>query len=104
MAAESAVNRSAMATAAKQVEDAVTQVRGQQAQLAGFHSDLMNGWQGDAANAFTAAYEAFNADFTQVINALQEFYPKLTTTRSRYEANEETLTSASNRVASQINR
>ena len=72
MAAESAVNRSAMAAAAKQVEDAVTQVRGQQAQLTGFHGDMMNGWQGDAANAFTTAYEAFNADFTQVINALQE--------------------------------
>jgi WXG100 family type VII secretion target len=104
MAAESAVNRASMATAAKQVEDAVAQVRGQQSQLTGYHADLMNGWQGDAANAFTSAYEAFNADFTAVINALQEFYPKLTTTRSRYEANEQTLTSASNRVASQINR
>jgi WXG100 family type VII secretion target len=104
MAAESAVDRAAMATAAKQVEDAVTQVRGQQSQLAGFHGDLMAGWQGQAASAFTAAYEAFNADFTQVINALQEFYPKLTTTRSRYDANEQTLTSASNRVAGTINR
>ena len=104
MAAESAVNRAAMATAAKQVEDAVTQVRAEQAQLTGFHGDMMTGWQGQAASAFTAAYEAFNADFTQVINALQEFYPKLTTTRSRYEANEQTLTSASNRVAGTINR
>jgi WXG100 family type VII secretion target len=104
MAGESAVNRAAMATAAKQVEDAVTQVRAEQSQLTGFHADMMAGWQGDAANAFTAAYEAFDADFTQVINALQEFYPKLTTTRSRYEANEQTLTSASNRVAGQINR
>ena len=104
MAAESAVNRAAMATAAQQVEDAVTQVRGQQSQLAGFHSDMMGGWKGDAATAFTAAYEAFNADFSQVISALEEFYPKLTTTRSRYEANEQTMTSVSNRVASQINR
>jgi WXG100 family type VII secretion target len=92
-----------MATAAQQVEDAVTQVSGQQSQLAGFHSDLMAGWQGTAASAFTAAYEAFNADFTQVINALREFHPKLTTTRSRYEANEQVLTSSANRVASQIN-
>ena len=44
MAAESAVNRAAMATAAQQVEDAVTQVRGQQSQLAAFHADLMTGW------------------------------------------------------------
>jgi WXG100 family type VII secretion target len=92
-----------MATAAKQVEDAVTQVRGQQSQLAAFHGDMMAGWQGQAATAFTAAYEAFNADCTQVINALQEFHPKLATTRSRYEANEQTLTSSANRVASQIN-
>jgi len=93
-----------MATAAKQVEDAVTQVRGQQSQLAGFHGDLMGGWQGQAASAFNAAYDAFNADFTQVINALQEFYPRLATTRSRYEANEQVLTSSANRVASAINR
>jgi WXG100 family type VII secretion target len=103
MAAESAVNRSAMATAAQQVEDAVSQIRGLQSQLAGYHGDMMGGWQGQAASAFTSAYEAFNSDFTQVINALQEFYPKLTTTRSRYEANEETLTSTSNRVAGMIN-
>ena len=104
MAAESAVDRAAMATAAKQVEDAVTQVRAEQSQLSGFHADMMSGWAGQAASAFTAAYEAFNNDFTQVINALQEFYPKLTSTRSRYEANEQALTSASNRVAGQINR
>ena len=103
MAAESAVNRAAMATAAQQVEDAVTQVRGQQSQLAGFHSDMMSGWVGTAASAFTAAYEAFNTDFTQVINALQEFQPKLTTSRSRYEANEQVLTTSANRVAGQIN-
>jgi WXG100 family type VII secretion target len=103
MAGESAVNRAAMATAAQQVEDAVTQVRGQQSQLAGFHGDMMGGWQGTAASAFTTAYEQFNADFTQVINALQEFQPKLTTTRSKYEANEQVLTSSANRVAGQIN-
>lgn len=103
MAAESAVDRAAMATAAKQVEDAVTQVRAQQSQLAGFHGDMMGGWKGQAASAFTSAYEAFNADFTKVINALQEFHPKLTTSRARYEANEQALSHASNQVAGLIN-
>src|ERR1700684_4275711 len=67
MAAESAFNRSAMAQAAVQVEDAVGQIRGQQSQLAGQHGDLMAGWQGEAATAFTSAYESFNSDFSQVL-------------------------------------
>ena len=53
MAAESAFNRAAMAQAAVQVEDAVGQIRGQQSTLAGQHGDLMAGWQGEAATAFT---------------------------------------------------
>ena len=42
MAAESAFNRTAMAQAAVQVEDAVGQIRAQQSRLAGQHSDLMS--------------------------------------------------------------
>jgi WXG100 family type VII secretion target len=92
-----------MATAARQVEDAVTQIRGQQSQLGGFHATMMGGWKGEAASAFTAAYEAFNTDFTAVISALDEFYPKLTTSRARYEANEQALSASANKVATQIN-
>lgn len=104
MAGESAVNRASMAQAAVQVQDAVGQVRGQQAQLAGFHGDLMGGWQGMAANAFTNAYEAFNADFTKVLNALQGIEEKLSANRVRYQATEDTQTAAANRVMGMLNR
>jgi WXG100 family type VII secretion target len=104
MAGESAVNRAAMQTAAGQVDDAVSQVRAQQSRLAGYHGDLMGGWQGDAATAFTNAYNSFNADFTTVINALQTIQEKLVTSRAHYQATEEQQTAAANRVQSQINR
>jgi WXG100 family type VII secretion target len=103
MPAESAVDRAAMAQAAVQVEDAVSQIRGQQSQLAGYHADLMGGWQGRAATAFTSAYEAFNADFSQVLSALQGIQEKLVTTRGRYQANEDTQTAAATRVMGLLN-
>jgi len=103
MAGESAVNRAAMAQAAVQVEDAVGQVRGQQSQLGAFHGDLMAGWQGMAASAFTNAYNSFNADFTQVLNALQRIQEKLVGTHARYVANEETQTAAATRVQGLLN-
>jgi WXG100 family type VII secretion target len=92
-----------MAQAAVQVEDAVGQVRGQQSQLAGHHADLMTGWQGQAATAFTSAYESFNSDFTQVLSALQGIHDKLVTTHGRYQATEETQTAAANRVRGLLN-
>jgi len=103
MAGESAVNRAAMAQAAVQVEDAVGTIRGQQSQLAGYHSDLMGGWSGEAASAFTNAYNSFNADFTKVLNALQGIHEKLVGTHSKYVANEATQTAAANRVAGLLN-
>jgi WXG100 family type VII secretion target len=103
MAGESAVNRAAMAQAAVQVEDTLGTVRGLQSQLAGFHGDLMAGWQGMAASAFTNAYNSFNADFTQVIQALQGIQEKLVGTRARYETTEETQTAAANRVSGLLN-
>ncbi|MGO9082096.1 MAG: WXG100 family type VII secretion target [Streptosporangiaceae bacterium] len=104
MAGESAVNRAQMATAAMQVEDAVTKIRGQQSQLAAYHGELMAGWAGDASMAFTNAYDSFNADFTKVINALEGIHEKLVGTRARYEATEEANTASVNRVAGLLNR
>ena len=104
MAGESAVDRAAMAQAAVQVDDALGQIRGQQSTLAGYHSTLMGGWEGDAASAFTNAFNAFNEDFTKVINALNGIHEKLIGTRARYEATEQAQTAVANRVAGQINR
>ena len=80
-----------------------SQIRGQQSKLAGQHGDLMAGWQGQAATAFTGAYESFNSDFTQVLNALQGIHEKLGTTRTRYQATEETQAAAANRVRGLLN-
>jgi ESAT-6 family protein len=104
MAAESAFNRTAMAQAAVQVEDAVGQIRGQQSQLASHHADLMAGWQGQAATAFTSAFESFNSDFSQVLNALQGMHDKLATTRTRYQVTEEAQAAAANRVQGLLNQ
>jgi ESAT-6 family protein len=104
VAGETAVNRAQMATAATQVEDAVGQIRGQQSQLNGYHSELKGGWVGDASNAFTSAYESFSADFTKVINALENMHEKLVGTRSRYEATEQANTQNVSRISSMLNR
>jgi len=104
MAGESAVNRAAMATAYNQCQDAVDQVKAEQAKLGGFHSEMMGGWIGQAASAFTGAYTEFNADFTKVLSALQEIQEKLVATQRRYTANEAQQTAAANRVQGLLNR
>jgi WXG100 family type VII secretion target len=104
MAGESAVNRAAMATAYNQCQDAVDQVKAEQSRLAGFHSEMMGGWVGMAASAFTSAYTEFNADFTQVLSALQEIQEKLVSTQRRYTVQEQQQTAAANRVQGLLNR
>jgi WXG100 family type VII secretion target len=103
MAGESAVDRASMATAYRQLQDAVDQVRGQQSRLSGFQADLQSGWQGMASSAFTAAYEAFNADFTKVITAMQGLQEKLVSTQQRYTTNEEAQAASANKVQGLLN-
>ena len=98
-AGESAVNRQAMATAAQQVESAVTAIRGLQSNMNGYSSQLQAGWQGDASSAFANTYEAFSADFTKVLNALQSIQEKLVGTHGTYATTEETNVGQVNRVA-----
>jgi WXG100 family type VII secretion target len=104
VAGESAVNRAQMATAATQVEDAVGQIRGLQMQMNGYHADTMAGWQGQAASAFTAAFESFSADFAKVLQALDGMHEKLIGTRTNYQTTEDTNTSAVNKINGLLNR
>jgi WXG100 family type VII secretion target len=99
-AAESAVNRAAMATAAQQVESAVTVIRGLQSNMSGYSSELQAGWQGQAASAFASTYEAFNADFVKVLNALQGIQERLVSTHSTYTTTEEANTAQVSRIQS----
>jgi WXG100 family type VII secretion target len=103
MAGESAVNRASMATAYQQLQDAVDEVRGQQSRLAGYQSDLQAGWKGVASSAFASAYEAFNADFTKVISALQTMQEKMVTTQHRYTVNEQEQAASATRVQNLLN-
>lgn len=102
MAGESAVNRQAMATAAQQVESAVTTIRGLQSNMNGYASQLQGGWQGQAASAFTNAYEAFSADFAKVLTALQSIQEKLVGTHGTYAATEDTNTSTVNKIQNML--
>ena len=82
---ESAVDRAAMATAASQVEQAVSVIQGLQSS--------MNGYVG----------EAFTADFAKVLHALQSIQEDLVSTHGTYQATEEANTSSVTRVAGLLN-
>ena len=101
-AAESAVNRAAMATAAQQVESAVTVIRGLQATMDGYNSQLQSGWQGQAASAFAGTYEAFSTDFAKVISALQGIQERLVATHGTYVSTEDANTAQVSRVQSAL--
>jgi WXG100 family type VII secretion target len=100
---ESAVDRTAMAAAASQLEQAVAAIQGLRSNMNGYVSQLQAGWQGQAASAFAGTYEAFSADFTQVLNALQSIQEKLVATHGTYQATEETTTSQVTRVTGLLN-
>lgn len=102
MAGESAVNRAAMATAAQQVESAVSTIRGLQSNMNGYASQLQGGWQGQASAAFGNAFEAFSADFAKVLNALQSIQEKLVGTHGTYAATEEANTSTVGKISGML--
>ena len=104
MAGETSFDRNSMATAATQVEEALAQIRGLQSRLNGSHADMMGGWKGVSASAFTAAFDEFNADFSKVIYALDGIQEKLIGSRVNYNASEEANTVSVNRIASTLNR
>jgi WXG100 family type VII secretion target len=88
-----------MATAAQQVESAVTTIRGLQSSMNSYASQIQAGWQGQASSAFSNTYEAFGADFSKVLNALQTIHENLVGTDATYTTTEETNVGQVNRVA-----
>jgi len=104
VANETTFDRSSMATAATQVESTVGQIKALQSRLQGAHGDLMGGWAGQSASAFTAAFNEFNADFSKVIQALDLMHEKLVVSRTNYNASEEANTTSASRIAQALNR
>jgi WXG100 family type VII secretion target len=93
-----------MTTAAQQVEEALTQIRGQQSQLANYNSELIGSWKGEAATAFGNAYTQFNEDFTVVISALNGILERLGASHANYNAVETANQETSNRISNALNR
>jgi WXG100 family type VII secretion target len=103
VAGESAFDRALMAQAATQVSTAVGQIQGLQGRLAGAHDNTLTGWQGSAAAAFSNAYTEFNADFTKVINALNNLGDKLRASGVNYNATEEANQASANKIINALN-
>ena len=104
MANETSFDRSSMATAAAQVENTVGQIKALQSRLNGAHADLMQGWTGQSATAFTSAFNEFNADFSKVIAALNVMHEKLVASRVNYNASEEANATSASRIGAALNR
>ena len=66
-------------------------------------SSLAGTWQGQAATAFTNAYLEFNADFTKVIQALNNLGDKLRVAGVNYNTTEEANQSAANKIIRALN-
>jgi WXG100 family type VII secretion target len=104
VAGETAVDRAAMGTAAGHIDDALGQIRSMQTAMNSYHSELMGGWVGQAASAFTGAYTTFSADFAKVVRALDNMHEKLVGTRANYTATEEANTTSANKLSGLLNR
>jgi WXG100 family type VII secretion target len=92
-----------MAQAATQVSTAVGEIQGLQGRLAAAHDSTTGGWKGQAANAFTSAFVEFNADFTKVINALNNLGEKLRASGVNYATVEQANVSSANKIISSLN-
>ena len=98
MAGESAFDRSLMATAANQTEQAVDSIRSIQSSMNAQHEALQGGWKGEASTAFSSAFAQFNGDFTKVLQALQNLQEKLSASQKNYTATETANTQAASKI------
>jgi WXG100 family type VII secretion target len=99
VAGEVTVDRAAMVTAANQIEEALGQIRSQQARLDSAHASLTGGWKGEAAGAFTNAFMQFNEDFSIVVKALDAMHEKLVGTHLNYNTVESANAQGMSKIA-----
>jgi WXG100 family type VII secretion target len=104
MAPRVTVDRAAMVTAAQQVDDALGEIRAQQARMVSTHDTLQGGWQGEASTAFTNAFNKFNSDFGVVIKALDGIHERLVGGHTNYSTVESTNTTTAGKITSLLNR
>ncbi|HEX5497022.1 MAG TPA: WXG100 family type VII secretion target [Mycobacteriales bacterium] len=103
MAEHSAVDRAQMQIAANKVESAAQTIQGIQSKLQGHKTELRSGWDGKAAMKFEQVFNAWDADFRKVLQALEGMHEKLTHTRIQYESTEDEQERAAAKIDSLLN-
>jgi WXG100 family type VII secretion target len=93
-----------MAVAANNTQDAVDQLRSGQTTMQGQHEALMGGWIGNAATAFNGAFNEFSADYTKVIQALENLREKLSASQRNYVATEQANAQSATKISAALNR
>ena len=104
MAGQTSVNRGAMQRAAQQLDSAFSTVTGLRTTLAGHKSELLGGWAGEAASAFSNVFEAFDGDMAKVLAAMDALHEKLVATHATYVTTEAEQSATVNKIASMLNR
>lgn len=103
MADSSAVDRAQMQIAAGKVESAAQTIQGIQSKLQGHKAELRSGWDGKAAMKFEQVFNAWDADFRKVQQALEGMHEKLIHTRIQYESTEDEQERAAAKIDSLLN-
>lgn len=103
MAEHSAVDRAQMQIAANRVASAAQTIQGIQSTLQGHKAELRSGWDGRAAARFEQVFDAWDADFRRVLQALEGMHEKLTHTRIQYESTEDEQERAAAKIDSLLN-
>lgn len=103
MADSSAVDRAQMQIAASKVESAAQTIQGIQSKLQGHKAELRSGWDGKAAMKFEQVFNAWDADFRKVQQALEGMHEKLIHTRIQYESTEDEQERAAAKIDSLLN-
>ncbi len=104
MAGQTSVDRGAMQRAAQQLDSAYSTVTGLRTTLESHKTELLGGWAGEAASAFSNVYQAFDADMAKVLAAMDILHEKLVQTHVRYVATEAEQSATVNKVAGLLNR
>lgn len=92
-----------MQIAANKVESAAQTIQGIQSKLQGHKAELRSGWDGKAAMKFEQVFNAWDADFRKVLQALEGMHEKLTHTRIQYERTEDEQEAAAAKIDSLLN-
>jgi WXG100 family type VII secretion target len=93
-----------MQRAAQQLDSAYSTVTGLRTTLEGHKAELLGGWAGEAASAFSNVYEAFDADMAKVLTAMNTLHEKLVSTHITYVATEAEQSATVNKVAGLLNK